>query len=111
VDKLEETWCQRVARAPNIETAVDELQDVLEQACQSSLTQIGTSGKALRHKPIPRWTTNFTTQRKEVNVKRRYQRTKVNSEVRGQRKEQFLAAKAEYTAAIRPKKSKYWKEF
>jgi hypothetical protein len=38
VDKLEETWCQRVTRAPNIETAVDELQDVLEQACRSSLT-------------------------------------------------------------------------
>jgi hypothetical protein len=33
VDNLEVTWCQRVTRAPNIETAVDELQDVLEQAC------------------------------------------------------------------------------
>jgi len=32
-DKLEEIWRQRVIRAPNIETAVDELQDVLEQAC------------------------------------------------------------------------------
>jgi hypothetical protein len=55
----------------------------------------GTTGKALRHKPILWWTTNLTTQRKEVNAKRRYQRMKVNSEVRGQHKEQYLAAKAE----------------
>jgi hypothetical protein len=72
---------------------------------------MGTTGKALRHKPIPWWTTNLTTQRKEVNAKtRRYQRKKVNSEVRGQRKKQYLAAKAEYTAAIRREKRKSWKE-
>jgi hypothetical protein len=35
----------------------------------------------------------------------------VKSEVREQRKEQYLAAKAEYTAATRRKKSKSWKEF
>jgi hypothetical protein len=66
---------------------------------------MGTTGKALRHKPIPWWTTNLTTQRKEVNAKRRPQQTKVNSKVRGQRKEQYLAAKAEYTASIRRKKA------
>jgi hypothetical protein len=70
----------------------------------------GKTGKALRHKQIPWWTTNFTTQRKEVNAKRRgHQRTKVNSEVREQRKEQYLAVKAEYTAAIWWEKGKSWK--
>jgi len=111
-DELEEIWCQRVIRAPNIKTAVDELQDVLEQACLPSLTQTRTTGKALRHKPTPWWTSSLTTQRKEVNAKRRrHQRTKVNSEIWGDRKEQYLAAKAEYTAAIRREKVNYGKNF
>jgi chromatin remodeling complex protein RSC6 len=90
---------------------MDELQDVLEQACRSSLTQMGTTGKAMRHNPIAWWTRNLTNQRKELNAKRRYQRTKVDSEIRGQRKEQYLTAKAEYTAAIMREKSKPWKQF
>ena len=49
---------------------------------------------------------------KEVNAKRRrYQRTKDNSELREQRKELYLASRAEYAAAIRQEKSKSWKEF
>jgi len=55
---------------------------------------------------------NLTTQRKEVNAKRRrYQCTKENGEIQEQRKTQYLTAKAEYTAATRREKSKSWKEF
>jgi len=93
-----------VTRTPNIEAAVEELQEVLEQACRSSLTQIETTGKALLHKPMPWWTSGLTTQRKELKAKRRYQRTKENGEIREQRKIQYLTAKAEYTAAIRREK-------
>jgi len=101
-----------VTRAPNIEVALEELQDVLEQACRSSFTQMGTIGKALWHKPIPWWTSSLITQRNEVNAKRRrHQRMKLNSEIREQRKVQYLAAKAEYTANISREKSKSWKEF
>jgi hypothetical protein len=74
--------------------------------------QTGPTGKALRHKSIPWWTSRLTTQRKEVNAKRLwYQRTKENNELREQRKVQYLASKAAYTAAIRREKIKSWKEF
>ena len=65
---LDQTWCQRVRRAPNIEAVVDELQHILEQACRSSLKRTGRDGKALRHKPILWWTSQLTTQRKELNA-------------------------------------------
>jgi len=91
-DTLEETRCQRVTVALNIEAAVDELQGILEQACRSSLTQTGSPGKALLHKPTPWW----STQRKEVKTKRRkYQRTKESSELHEQRKVQYLASKSD----------------
>jgi len=108
---LDQTWCQRVRRAPNIEAVVDELQHILEQACRSSLKRTGRDGKALRHKPVLWWTSQLTTQRKELNAeRRRYQRTK-NNELREQRKGQYLASKAEYAAAIRREKIKSWREF
>jgi hypothetical protein len=70
-DTLEETRCQRVTVALNIEAAVDELQGILEQACRSSLTQTGSPGKALLHKPTPWWSTRLATQRKEVKAKKK----------------------------------------
>jgi hypothetical protein len=109
---LDETLCHRVTTAPNIEAAVDELHTILDYACRSSFRQTGPPGKALRHKSVPWWTARLTTQRKEVNAKRRrYQRTKEKNELREQRREQYLASKAEYAAAIRQEKSKSWKEF
>ena len=97
---------------PNIEAAVDELQAVLDYACRPSFRQTGPTKKLLRHKSIPWWTSRLTAQRKEVNAKRRkYQQTKENNELREQRREQYLASKAEHAAAIRQEKSKSLKEF
>jgi hypothetical protein len=58
----------RVTEALNIEVAVDEIEAILDQACRSSFMQTGPTGKALRYKSIPWWTSRLTTQRKEVNA-------------------------------------------
>jgi hypothetical protein len=112
VDILDEKLRNRVIMMTNIEAAVDELQEIMDHECQSSFRQSGKKGKGPKHKSNPWWTSRHTTQRKEVNAqRRRYQRTKDNSELREQRKELHLASKAEYAAAIRQEKSKSWKEF
>jgi len=75
---------------------VDELQAVLDYACRPSFRQAGPTKKVLRHKSVPWWASRLKTQRKEVNAKRRsYQRTKENNELREQRREQYLASKAD----------------
>ena len=44
--------------------------------------------RGIRHKPVPWWTTRLTIMRREVNAeRRRYQRTKMNEELRRQRRE------------------------
>jgi hypothetical protein len=112
VDTLDEMLRHRVVMMPKIEAAVDELHEIMDQACRTSFRQAGKKGQDLKHKSIPRWSSRLTIQRKEVNVKRRrYQRTKDNSGLRGQRKDLYLSSKAEYAAAIRQEKSKSWKEF
>jgi len=112
VDTLDEMLRQRVGMMTNIEATVDELREFMDHACRTSFRQAGKKGKGLKHESIPWWSSGLTIQRKEVNAKRRrYQTTKDNSELREQRKELYLASKAEYAAAIRQEKSKSRIEF
>ena len=109
-ETLDETICQRVATATNIEELVDEIHAVLDSAHRSLFRQTGPTGKVLRNKSVPWWTPRLTIQRKEVNAKRRrYQRTKENNDLREQWREQYLASKAVYAAAITQENSKSWK--
>jgi hypothetical protein len=50
---IDETLYHRVTTAPNIEAAVDELQEALDYACRSSFRQMGPTGKVRRHKSVP----------------------------------------------------------
>jgi hypothetical protein len=77
VDMLDEILRNRVTTMTNIEAAVDELHENMDHACRSSFRQPGRKEKGSKHKSNPWWTPQLTTQRKEVNAKRRrYQRTK-----------------------------------
>ena len=110
-DALEEALIRRISTATNREARVEELHTVLDYACRISFKQTGKEGRGIRHKPVPWWTTRLTIMRTDVNAeRRRYQRTKMNEELRRQCREKYLNTKAEYTAAIRQEKSKSWKE-
>jgi hypothetical protein len=68
--------------------------------------------KGAQHKSVPWWTQRLTILRKKVNAqRRRYQRTKGDTVLREQRKEQYLTTKAEYAATIRKERLTSWKEY
>jgi hypothetical protein len=101
-EELDETLRLRVAKAPNMETIVEELHDVLASACSSSFKILRTTKKASNHKSVPWWTEGLTILRKKVNAQRRqYQRTRGNNDLRDQQKSQYLATKSEYAAIIK----------
>ena len=55
--------------------------------------------------------TNLTILRRKVNAQRqKFQQTKGNNDLRDHRKEQYLATKAQYAAAIRKERYTSWKE-
>jgi len=111
-EELDETLCLRVAKAPNMETVVEELHGILELACRSSFRILRTTKKTLPQKSIPWWTEGLTILKKRVNAQRcRYQWTRGNNDLRDQRKTQYLAIKAENAATIRKERSTSWKEF
>jgi len=71
-----------------------------------------TTKKVVQHKSVPWWTQRLTILRKKVNAqRRRYQRTKGNIALCEQRKEQYMATKAEYAATIRKESFTSWKEY
>jgi len=110
IEGLDEHLSQRVAAAPCMETVIEELQEALETACRISFRIRNISQKATLHKSVPWWTQNLTILRKKINEQRwKFQRTKGNNDLRDHRKEQYLATKAEYTAAIRKERYTSWK--
>jgi len=112
IEELGETLCLRVAKAPNMETIVEELHDVLASACSSSFKILRTTKKASMHKSVPWWMEGLTILRKKVNAQRRqYQWKRGNNDLRDQRKSQYLATKAEYAATIKKERNASWKEF
>ena len=101
-EKVDESLCLRVAKAPNTDAVVEVLHEVLVSACTSSFKILQTYKKALPRKSVPWWTEELTILRKRVNAQRRkYQRTKGNDDLRGQRKAQYLAIKATYATTIK----------
>ena len=59
VEKLDESLCQRVATAPNMDEIIEELHEVLDSACRSSfrLTRLTrTTKKVVPCKSVPWWT-------------------------------------------------------
>ena len=111
-EELDETLRLRVAKAPNMETIVEELHDILASAWSSSFKILRTTKKASTHKSVPWWTEGLTILRKKVNAQRRkYQRTRGNNDLRDQRKSQHLATKAECAATIKKERNASWREF
>jgi len=80
----------------------EKSQEALESACRTSFRIRNISQKATPNNSVPWWKQNLTILREKVNAQRRKcQRPKDNNDLRDHRKEQYLATKAEYAAAIR----------
>ena len=61
---------------------------------------------------VPWWSDELTIMRKRMNaLRRRFQRTKDNEELRTQRRIQYTEAKTNYATTIRKAKSISWKEY
>ena len=66
----------------------------------------------ITQKSVPWWTEELTVKRKKLNSLRRlYQRTKNNQQLRERRKSRYYEEKTTYQATIKREKLKSWKEY
>jgi len=93
--------CTRVFEEIDIETLIEEFHEVLKLACIKSFRAHRASNRATSNKSVPWWTAELTIMKKRLNaLRRRYQRTRNNENLRQQRKIQYLGGKAKYAATI-----------
>jgi hypothetical protein len=91
----------QVEELNDIESAVDLFQEALISSCNKSFKIRRASTKMTTHKSVPWWTVELTIMRKRTNaLRRRYQRTTNNNELRESRKNQYQEEKTKYQAAI-----------
>jgi hypothetical protein len=97
---------------PNINNAVEKYQGSLSAACKKSFNVRNPSKKTIEKKSVPWWTVELTIMRKKINaIRRRYQRTKKDNNLRETRKQQYLQEKRKYEAKLRNTKMNSWKQY
>lgn len=81
-------------------------------ACDKTLSIQGGLRHTGLHKSVPWWSEELTVLRERTNALRRlYQRTKNNEEIRNRRKTQYLQSKSTYAATIKREKRNLFKVF
>ena len=84
----------------------------ISEACNKAFRPIKGKGQQLRGKSVPWWTPELTILRKKVNaLRRRYQRTINNDQLRQERKDQYMEGLRQYRSKINMQKMESWKEF
>jgi hypothetical protein len=95
-----------------LEKFVDTSTEALQTACRKTFKTLSTENKIGKKKSVPWWTDNLTTMQKKTNALRRlYQRTRNNEELRVSRKQIYFEAKKKYPFEIRKEKFNSWKEY
>jgi len=99
--ELDEELSSQAKEYTDIGQFTIKLEDVIQTTCSKICKPPNTEVKG---KPIPWWTKSLKILRKRTSaLRRRYQRTTNNEELRENRKNQYTKAKKEYQAAIERK--------
>jgi hypothetical protein len=110
--ELDDSLTALVTEGTNVETFVDDFNYAVKRACNKTFTIQRGSRHAASHRSVPWWMSELTVLRKRTNALRRlYQRTKNNEELRNSRNMRYLESKSTYAATIKREKRNSWKEF
>jgi len=91
---------------------VRKYQDSIVAASKKSFKVRQLMQETIGFKSVPWWTGEFTIMRNKINaIRRRYQRTLQDSNLRETKKLQYLQEKRKYEATLRKAKVQSWKEY
>ena len=96
----------------NIEKIVTEFSEALKMVCNNAFPTYRALRNSTSHRSVSWWSSDLTILRKKPNALRRpYQSSRNNGELRDKRKTQYFECKATYSATIRREKIRSWKEY
>jgi hypothetical protein len=109
---IDNSLCEILTMESDTEKAVKKYQDSLVAASKRSFKVNQLKQKTIEHKLVPWWTEELTVMRKKINaMRRRYQRTRQDNNLRESRKLQYLQEKRRYEATLRKAKIQSWKQY
>ena len=93
-DDLDMNLSKTVLKENDFETFVYTFIEALQTECRKTFKTLSTENKIKKKKLVPWWTDNLTTMRKKTNALRRlYQITRNNEELRESRKQKYFETK------------------
>jgi hypothetical protein len=109
---LDKYTSSRIANTEDMEDIVNKVSDALTTACNKSFRNSRAFMKTNKHKTVPWWTEDLTIARKRVNAfRRKHQRTKINNNLRDQRKMEYYEEKAQYQTKTKNTKIQSWRQY
>jgi hypothetical protein len=103
---LDEELDMLVREGKDTEINVEKLYEAIKNASKKSFKTCRIKPNSTAQMSVPLWTSKLTIMRSRVNaMRKKYQRTKGNSELREIRKQTYLLRKREYERTIKTEKS------
>ena len=103
---------QKVKNSADTGKIIHKFTSAVTAACDASFQVLRPGKRASKERSVPWWNNELKTLRKKtLAMRRRYQRTKCNANLRQERKLQYQESNRTYQAKLREAKSKSWKDF
>ena len=102
---MDERLVERLTSQEDVGVFIERMDDTLRTTRVETFKYKTSPKNYTKGKSVPWWSTALTLMRKRTNaLRRRYQRTLNNEELRTSRKNQYIEEKKKYQAAIRKEK-------
>jgi len=112
VNSLDEELCNMANAEPDTSKLVTEYEKIVNAACKANFKTRRPTQKLITERSVPWWSDELTILRKKINaLRRRYQRTKLDEQLRQVRQAQYHQEKRKYENAIRRQKAESWKQY
>ena len=103
---------QKLRICTDIEIVIHKFNSAITAACEATFQVSRPDKPATKERSVPWWTSELTILRKKAfALRRKYQRPKIDANLRNDRRTLYLECNRLYQAKLHEEKLKYWKEF
>ena len=111
-EDIDEQLCEMVRNETDTKKLLRDYTAAINAACNICYKRSKPSERSIKKKTVPWWTDALTILRKRTNaLRRRYQRTKNDGNLREQRRNTYFEEKRKYERAIKNEKINSWKSY
>ena len=112
LEKIDQELCNKINLYEDVDGLVDTAFFCITAACNTAFKVSRGAKHLIKKTTISWWTEELTVLRKRTNaLRRRYQRTNSNENLRQERKEKLFNGRREYEGKMQEAKLKSWKTF